>query len=59
MINLETKSAAAKDQVVPTKYEPSTTAKKTSAVGSRVVTCGNGEVEYKEKKDNICWATYD
>ncbi len=60
MIQFETKPAAANDQVVPTKHEPTTTEKKTVSVANIISACGNGEELSKEvKRDDICWATYD
>ena len=59
MIHFETKPAAVKDQEVPTNPEKATTKDKTASIGHEIVTCGNGEVDFREKKDNTCWATYD
>lgn len=60
MINLETRSAAANDQVVPTEPKKATTEKKTVSVANIISACGNGEELGKEvKKDDICWSTYD
>ncbi|GAB5411499.1 MAG: hypothetical protein ChlgKO_06130 [Chlamydiales bacterium] len=59
MIQFETKPAEVKDQVVPTSPEKITTKDKTASVGHKVVTCGNDELDYKEKIDNTCWTTYD